>query len=124
MKAPLILGNDIPDESSATFGVISNREAISVNQDPLGIQARRVAVTEELEVWAGPLSGGRFAAALFNRSPQPDNITLNWNALNATESAKFSVHDIWASRDMGVFSQSYSAEVPSKATAYLILTPA
>ena len=44
MKAPLILGNNIPLESSATFGVVSNAQAIAVNQDPLGLQARRVLV--------------------------------------------------------------------------------
>jgi len=37
MKSPLILGNDIPNMSNATLSVLSNREAISVNQDPLGI---------------------------------------------------------------------------------------
>merc|ERR1719238_1892565 len=88
MKAPLILGNNIPDESSATFSVISNKEAIAINQDPLGIQARRVAGTKgQLEVWVGPLSGGCFAAALFNRGPTTDKITLDWSAFNATETA-------------------------------------
>ena len=134
MKAPLILGNDIPDESSATFGVVSNSEAIAVNQDSLGIQARRVAGTKgDLEVWVGPLSGGRFAVALFNRRDQPSpadpdsakaTITLDWSALNATASAKFSVRDIWAAKDMGTHTKQYSADVPSRATAYLVLSPA
>jgi hypothetical protein len=44
MKSPLILGNDIPNMSNATLSVLANREAISVNQDPLGIQARRIAI--------------------------------------------------------------------------------
>jgi hypothetical protein len=44
MKSPLILGNDIPNETPATLSVLSNAEAIAVNQDAWGIQARRVAV--------------------------------------------------------------------------------
>lgn len=44
LKSPLVLGNDIPNESPATLGVLSNAEAIAVNQDPWGVQARRVAV--------------------------------------------------------------------------------
>lgn len=123
MKAPLILGNDIPDESTATFAVISNKEAIAINQDSLGVQARRVTVTGQLEVWVGPLTGGRFAAALFNRSPRGAQITLDWNALNATDTAKFAVRDIWAAKDVGTFSKSYSATVPSQATVYLTLAP-
>lgn len=106
MKAPLILGNDIPHESTATFGVISNKEAIAVNQDSLGVQARRVSATsatsatgsagatgatEQLEVWVGALSGGRFAVALFNRSPSSAQMTLDWAALNATATTLFAV---------------------------------
>ena len=44
MKSPLILGNDIPNETPATLGVLANKEAIGVSQDAWGIQARRVAV--------------------------------------------------------------------------------
>ena len=44
MKAPLILGNDIPNMDAATLGVLANKEAIAVNQDAWGAQARRVSV--------------------------------------------------------------------------------
>ena len=96
----------------------------SWNQDPLGIQARRVSVSGLLETWVGPLSGGRFAAALFNRSPQADRITLEWAALNATDSSRFAVRDIWGAKNLGVFHQEYGATVPPQATLYLILSPA
>jgi hypothetical protein len=43
MKAPLILGNDIPAASNATMGVLLNAEAVAVNQDALGVQAQRVS---------------------------------------------------------------------------------
>ena len=42
MKAPLILGNDIPNESAATLSVLGNAEAAAVNQDAWGVQAQRV----------------------------------------------------------------------------------
>lgn len=49
LKAPLIIGNDIRelldstnDENKAIFDILSNKEVIAVNQDPLGRQARRV----------------------------------------------------------------------------------
>ena len=34
-----------------------------------------------LEVWAGALSGGRWVAVLFNRSPAPDDIRVDFNDL-------------------------------------------
>lgn len=44
MKAPLLMGNDMMTLDNVTLGVLSNAEAISINQDALGIQGRRVAV--------------------------------------------------------------------------------
>ena len=44
MKAPLILGNDLRKMVADTLAVLSYSPAISINQDALGIQARRVAV--------------------------------------------------------------------------------
>jgi len=38
-----LLGNDFTKMSSATLGVVSNADAISVSQDDLGIAGRRVA---------------------------------------------------------------------------------
>ena len=124
MKAPLLLGNDIPNESSATLGVISNKEAIVVNQDPLGIQGRRVSSSGQLEVWVGPLIGGRFAVALFNRGVSTEKITLDWSAMNVTDTAKFDVRDIWEGKDKGAFSKTYVEEVQSRSTTCLVLTPA
>ena len=38
LKSPLILGNDLSAMSSATLEILSNREALSLNKDPLGVQ--------------------------------------------------------------------------------------
>jgi len=44
MKAPLLLGNNLSALDPGTLAVLSNANALAVNQDPLGIQGRRVAV--------------------------------------------------------------------------------
>eukprot|EP01116_Phalansterium_solitarium_P024035 TRINITY_DN867_c0_g1_i1.p1 TRINITY_DN867_c0_g1~~TRINITY_DN867_c0_g1_i1.p1 ORF type:complete len:727 (+),score=197.67 TRINITY_DN867_c0_g1_i1:51-2183(+) len=81
-----------------------------------------------LEVWAAPLTGGRYAVALFNRSPAQDTITLDYSVLQPAVvnplSAKFAVYDIWAAANRGTFQGSYSASVASHGTAFLVLTPA
>ena len=45
LKAPLLLGMNFNKTDDATLALVGNVEAIAVNQDPLGVQARRVAVT-------------------------------------------------------------------------------
>ncbi len=76
----------------------------------------------QLEVWAGPLTGGRWAVALFNRAAADAPITATFAAFNAT--GAFAVRDVWAAADRGTFTGAYTATVPTRATVYLILTPA
>jgi hypothetical protein len=47
LKSPLIIGANIPAVDAAALGVLTNTAAISVNQDPLGVQVR----CEFLVVW-------------------------------------------------------------------------
>ena len=42
-KAPLIIGCDVTKISAASLSTLTNPEVIAVNQDPLGIQGKRVA---------------------------------------------------------------------------------
>ena len=89
-KAPLIIGTDVTNMSAAALAILTNDEAIAVNQDPLGLQAFVVWRSEAhlppvgatlppvpLEsVWAGPLEGGAFAVVLFNAGEAAATITL------------------------------------------------
>src|SRR3954463_9485233 len=43
IDAPLIAGNDIRKMSASTNSILTNKEVIAVNQDPLGIQALKYA---------------------------------------------------------------------------------
>ena len=43
-KSPLMIGCDVRRMSSSTLKIYSNREVIAVNQDPLGIQGKRIVV--------------------------------------------------------------------------------
>ena len=42
-KSPLLIGCDVSNMSAATLVTLSNPEVIAVNQDPLGIQGKKVA---------------------------------------------------------------------------------
>ena len=44
-KAPLIIGCDVTNMSAATLATLTNPEVIAVNQDPLGIQGKKIVVT-------------------------------------------------------------------------------
>src|SRR5437773_7701686 len=52
LAAPLLAGNDLRDMKPEIRDILTNKEVIAVNQDPLGRQGRRVRKDGDLEVWA------------------------------------------------------------------------
>jgi len=77
-----------------------------------------------LETWVAPLSGGRFAAALLNRSPGADSLSVAAADLGWAAGARFAVRDVWAAADRGVATGAYTASVDAVSVALLGLTPA
>jgi hypothetical protein len=83
-----------------------------------------LAADSELEVWAGPLTGGRYAVALLNRHHfVAANITASFDSFNASTTAQFTLTDVWEGAAEGVVSGSYTAEVPQQSAKYFVLTP-
>ena len=56
--------------------------------------------TLQLEVWAGPLTGGRVVAVLFNKGPLADTISVEWPTLGLPAGATLPVRDVWAMADL------------------------
>ncbi|KAL9166789.1 hypothetical protein ABFS82_05G053700 [Erythranthe guttata] len=94
-KAPLIIGNDVRNTSKETMEIIANKEVIAVNQDKLGIQAKKVRMEGNLEVWAGPLSGYRVALLLLNRGPDRTPMTGYWDDIGIPPSSVVVARDLW-----------------------------
>ncbi|XP_072960461.1 alpha-galactosidase 3-like [Typha angustifolia] len=98
MKAPLLIGCDVRNMTSETLEILSNEEVISVNQDPLGVQGRKVSVEGKdgcSQVWAGPLSKNRLVVALWNRCSEAVTITSKLETLGLDATATFSVRNLW-----------------------------
>ena len=57
-----------------TIALLSNDEALDVNQDPLGKPAGRISQDGDLEVWARPLFDGTMAVGLVNAGDEPAKV--------------------------------------------------
>lgn len=75
-----------------------------------------------LETWAAPLTGGRFAVALLNRSPGDDTLTVQWADVGLAAGVQAHVSDAWTG-DKGIHMDSFSATVGSRDVLLLTLTP-
>ena len=104
MVSPLLAGNDLTAMSDQTLGILTNREMIAINQDPLFYQARRLRDDGDLELWAKPLGdtmSGDIAVALLNRSTQPQSMSFDLTEVGLVPSAGYTVRDVWAHKDLG-----------------------
>jgi alpha-galactosidase len=77
---------------------VTTRQAIAIDQDPLGVQGRRVAQYGGVDVWLKPLADGDRAVALLNRGPLPAALRLAPRALGFGRRLRLRIRDVWARR--------------------------
>jgi alpha-galactosidase len=123
LAAPLIAGNDVRHMSPEICQILTNRQAIALDQDPLGKQAKRIRKDQTGQVWVKELTNGRWAICLFNTAPAPARMNLNWSDLPFLSAGKYRVHDVWKNRDVGDTDGIFSAIIPSHDVILLRLEP-
>jgi alpha-galactosidase len=109
LAAPLIAGHDVRSMPDAIRDILTNREAIAIDQDKLGKQGFRLRQDGETEVWEKPLADG-VAVALFNRGGDAARMSVKWSEVGVTKSNP-KVRDVWKHQDVNAPSE-FTAEVP------------
>jgi alpha-galactosidase len=99
LAAPLLAGNDLSKMTDADKGLLMNKEAIAIDQDPLGKQGDRLYESGDLDVWTKPLSGGRVAVGLFNRSWSVREVSVDLAEIGFKNGG--TVRDVWKQKDLG-----------------------
>ena len=83
---------------------------IAVDQDRAGIQGHRIAEEGPLEVWMKPLADGSKAIGLFNRGDTSLPMRLCFGDAGLPPTVR--LRDLWAKKDLGVFEESFTTDVP------------
>ena len=117
LPAPLLFGAHLDKLDPFTLGLLSNDEVIAVNQDPLGLQARRVAATDGAEVWVKDLADASKAIALFNRGEMTRPVSASWADVGVSDTQI--VRDLWRQRDVGQLNGGYTANLPRHGVAFV-----
>ena len=123
LASPLMAGNDIRSMTPETRDILANKELIAIDQDPLGIQGRKIRDEGDLEVWAKKLSGGAFAVILFNRGREEQSVAVSWQELGLPYDAEPMVRDLWKKADLGKVKGTFAARVPSHESVMIRVTP-
>lgn len=94
-KAPLLIGCDVRNTTKDIMDIIANKEVIAINQDKLGVQAKKVRMEGDWEVWAGPLSKYRVALVILNRGAWRTAITAHWDDIGIPVGSTVVARDVW-----------------------------
>lgn len=109
MNAPLILGNDIRkfilpdgsvDKENAVYKILTNKDMIAINQDPLGVQCRRFK-KGLVDVLVKPLKDGTVAICVFNKTSKVNGTEIklkdiaNLGYVSLPKKEGYEVYDVW-----------------------------
>ncbi len=130
--SPLIQSADPRTLSQDCIDMMTNPEILAVNQDPLvgtPFLAWQHANSSEVQsntivaqAIGRPLHDGSVAVVLVNRGEATANLTVTWEDINLP-AGQATVRDLWARRNVGTFSSSFSAAVPRHSDITLRITP-
>jgi alpha-galactosidase len=123
LAAPLIAGNDLRNMTPETHDILTNKEVIAVDQDPMGREGRRVAKDGDLEIWAKQMQDGSRAVILLNRGSSSHEISVTWEELGYPGHLTATVRDLWAHKDLGKFSAKFSSSVESHGVVMVTIRP-
>lgn len=116
LAAPLIAGNDLHDMPQEIHDILTNKEVIAVDQDPLGRQGERYRDYGDTQVWRKELSGDSEAFLLLNRAETPKEISVYVGTTAR-------VRDLWKHEDEGPFEDGfYRATVEPHGVAMIKVT--
>ena len=119
--SPLVLAGDPTALDRDALALLTNAGAIAVNQDPLALPARRVVLSDTLEAWIRPLTGGAYAVGLSNRDETPATVQLAWTQLSLP--GQWRVQDLWRGQTTSEPASTWQGALARHDTAFLRLEP-
>jgi alpha-galactosidase len=123
MASPLMAGNDLRQMDKATIDILTNLEAIAVDQDPLGVQGRVVWNDGNVSLWAGkPLFDGSLAVLVLYQGRYRAERTITWEELGFKTTDELYVRNLWTHQTSGPHAGGLSVSVGPDDAAFLRLS--
>jgi alpha-galactosidase len=120
LATPLLAGNDLSKMTDTDKSILMNKEAIAIDQDALGKQGDRLYQSGDFDVWTKPLSGGRVAVGLFNRSWDNRDVSVDLAEIGFKDGAN--LRDVWKGKDLGHHSGVFTDTLPKHGVTLLIVS--
>jgi alpha-galactosidase len=122
MTSPLILGNDPRHMSPQVLAIITNKDAIAIDQDPTE-QGTLIKRRGDKQIWAKQLRDGSHAVLMINLNKRKaQDITLKFIRLGFT--GKVQLKNIYKKKDIGTFKGSFIKKIAPQSGLFLLVSRA
>jgi alpha-galactosidase len=123
LAAPLIAGNDLRNMRPEIREILTNKDVVAIDQDPLGREGKRVRKDGDVEVWAKELKDGSRAVVLLNRGSAEKQIAVKWEELGYPGHLSALVRDLWQHKNLGKFTDQLSSPVAAHGVVMVTVRP-
>ena len=122
LSAPLWISADLSSLDPNTFhpsttALLTNDEAIDVDQDPAGHGPIQVTNRRDIQIWSKRLSDGTVAVGLFNLMETTQTLKVRLGQIGL--SGPQPVRDLWLHQDLGTFIGAFSTAIPAHGVAFV-----
>jgi alpha-galactosidase len=101
LASPLLAGNNLSELTPEITSILTNRDVIAIDQDPLGKQAERIFAQGPIEIWSRPLADGSRAIAIFNFG-EDESLLRDLDFAKASGvDPRWKARDLWTAKDLG-----------------------
>ncbi|MDX2066411.1 MAG: glycoside hydrolase family 27 protein [Fimbriimonadaceae bacterium] len=128
--SPLMIGCDLRQATAGDIALLGHAGLLEINQDPLGVSARRIAPAEDLWDWADlpvyrkPMADGSLAIGIFNLTERDRKfLSVAWETLGLRPDQPYRVTDVIAGQPLGTHRGSIAVPVAAHDVAVLRLFP-
>jgi alpha-galactosidase len=122
LAAPLMAGNDLRKMTPEIVNILTNKEAIAINQDPLGKQAYKYMDHPSKQIWVKELSNNEWAICYHNDGDQSIILRIHWEHFGFLKGA-YKIYNIWQDKVIGTTEKNRNMELTSHDVILLKLIP-
>ena len=117
MASDMLIGCDLAQLDDFTINLLCNHEVNAINQDILGVQAKREITDGSIQIFRRPLSDGGYAIGIFNVGDDDAQVDFSKYLSELEIKGLKSVRDLWRQKDLSTSDLRYF--VPTHGVKYL-----
>lgn len=128
IAAPLLMSVDLRTIRPEYKAILQNKKIIAIDQDPLGIQGRRIYKHKGIEIWSRPITPlfqnyFSYGIAFVNKRTDgtPSDVAVTLKELGLTSPTGYQVEDLYEDVNYGILSPQTKIKVKVNPSGVVIL---